>query len=209
MNQREIFLNKKLSEEISTKKNLLEKKLKTKGKLTLEESITLEMYNLLISRGWGELSVPNQNIKRSDDESLLHEFKEELLALDRQELIHRLSLATLKIEKLQEIVNRDNDVEYQFLLSKFSRVINKRIEDALKKSVKRKTGKAAIHEKKVEMAEVIISQMRDEYQKIEASHAREFYRRLREKCAAEGIPKLSGTTLSNYFKKITGLQSTK
>jgi hypothetical protein len=209
MNPREIALNKNLSEEISTKKNALEKKLKTKGKLTLKETITLEMHNLLISRGWGELPVQGQNIKRSDDESLINEVKQELIGLDRQELIHRLAVSILKIEDLMELVDKENDSEYQFLISKFEKSLGARIYNTAHKVAERKKGKAAIHEKKYEMAAEVIDQMRKNYQEIEASNAREFYQKLREKCAFDGIAAPSVNTLRNYFKALTGLESTK
>jgi hypothetical protein len=209
MNPSEIALNKKLSEEISTTKNTLEKKLKTKGKLTLQESVTLEMCNLLNSRGWEELSLPNQNIKRSDDESLINEVKEELLGLDRQELIHRLAVSILKIEDLKELVEREKDSEYQFLMSKFEKSLGERIVNTAHKIAERKKGKAAIHEKKYEMAAEIIDQMRKNYQEIEASHAREFYKKLREKCIFDGVATPSVNTLRNYFKALTGVESTK
>lgn len=65
-----------------------------------------------------------------------------------------------------------------------------------------------LYVRRSELAEATVKEMESRYGKLKSFHSKEFYRLLDEACESESLQKIPHETARNYFKKITGLDST-
>jgi hypothetical protein len=124
----------------------------------------------------------------------------------REEILEELLLTKVGIKIFQEDL-RIESAKVNTLLTKHVERFNKRIFDNEKRQVK--TDKFKIHTKRQEIAKSIVNEMQTRINKFQPSDSKEFSRLLRARCSQEGLEEPSVSTISNYFKKYTGLSSTK
>jgi hypothetical protein len=195
-------------EELLNQKQTIEKKSKTKRGITLQESISLEVLSLLKSRGALDLPKLKNFTKLSENKYLINELISELSVLKKSELVQKLAIAKLKIEELEAYLEKE-DPEKKFLLSYFERNNAKRIVTSKERAIKRAKGKGAVNIIKFDFAKSVIAEMRQIYKEVTPSHARNFYQRLDKKCDEADVTRPSINTRRNYFKRLTGFDSTK
>jgi hypothetical protein len=124
----------------------------------------------------------------------------------REEILEELLLTKVGIRIFQEDL-RVESAKVNALLAKHVDSLNKRIADSESKQVK--TDKFLPNTRKQQIAEEIIQEMNIRIGKLQSSDSKEFYKLMNARCSREGLRKPSQTTLSNYFKKYSGLSSTK
>ena len=187
----------------------LEEKSRTKRGLTLQESLTLEELRFMVASGFADPdNISYTALARSNNEHLINEMKRTFGKLSKEELLHELAIAKLRIQDLEEY----SDIEesrFQFLLKYFDSRVKKRTTNRNNRTKKRKAGKASTHTEKFEQAKIIYEVMLQEFNNIDASHSREFYKRLDQVCLKLGLGSVEANTRRNYFKKLTGLKSLK
>ena len=195
-------------EELLNQKQTIEKKSKTKRGVTLQESISLDALALLESRGALDLPKLKNFTRLSENKYLINELISELSKLKKSNLVQKLAIAKLKIEELEAYLEKE-DPEKKFLHSYFERNIAKRIAASKEKTNKRANGKGAINIIKFDFAKSVFTEMLQIYKEVTPSHARNFYQRLDKKCDEAHVTRPSINTRRNYFKRLTGFDSTK
>lgn len=197
------------SKGISAAQQNLESKAKSKRGLSLQDKLTLEVMRLMEASGYAN---PNSTIyggiRKSDDPSLILKAKSALNKLTKEELIERLAIALLKIEDLEDCLDQDQH-RHDFLYAYFENNLKKQLTDTRTKSAERSKGKASVHTEKYKLANITIEEMVEDYGTINASHAREFYKRFDAACSKNKLEHQDSKTKRNYFKKITGIKSTR
>ena len=187
----------------------LESKAKTKRGISLQDKLTLEVMRFMEASGYAN---PNSTVfgrtRKSDNQSLISKAKSALNKLTKEELVQKLAIALLKIEDLEDSLDEDQD-RHDFLYKYFENSLKKQLTDTSSRYVERSKGKAAAHNKKYMLAKIVMEEMVEEYGTINASHAREFYKRFDAACSKNKLEYQSINTKRNYFKKITGIESTR
>jgi hypothetical protein len=124
----------------------------------------------------------------------------------REEILEELLLTKVGLKIFQEDL-RIESAKVNTLLTQHVEGLNKRIANNENRQVK--TDKFAPNIRKQQIAEKIIQEMKIRLKKLQPADSKEFYKLMNAGCSREGLSKPSKTTLSNYFKKYTGLSSTK
>lgn len=187
----------------------LEEKSRTKRGLTLQESLALDELRFMVASGYVDPdSMSYEASVRSNNEHLIKDMERSLGRLSKAELLHELAITKLRIQDLEAYAEMDES-RFQFLLNYFDNRVKKRTINRNNRSVKRKLGKASIHNQKFEQAKIIYIEMLKKHKSIDVSNSREFYHRLDEACLKSGLGSIEINTRRNYFKKLTGLKSLK
>lgn len=108
----------------------------------------------------------------------------------------------LKWQALDALKAKNNILE-----AELEKIFEKRKVIATKKQIK--TNKFAPHIEKQELAQDIIRKMKSKSKSIKTSDSKEFYKLMTAACSRANLGAPSLSTLANYFKKYTGLKSTK
>lgn len=202
-------VQKVFAEKLLTIKAALEEKSKTVRGLTLMEDLQLQEINFLIASGFTRMDI---NIFEaggmSNNANQINKKKSNFIKLTKLELIEKLTEAELTIQDLNFHLERES-LRFKFLFDLYETNRKKRVSNTKNRKDERKNGKAKVNDEKFELARLVFNEMSDEYQTLNSSHAREFYRRLKDRCDKNNLEHPSATSLSNYFKKITGINSTK
>jgi hypothetical protein len=187
---------------------ILEKKLKTKRGLTLQEKLVLDDLRFLMACGFsdpeGDCFETGGKVNK---ETLLTQIKNDLKGRSKDELLHDLAEAMLRIEDLER-ASKYEEGRFKFLLDYFDGRIEKRTKNSKNSVDKRSVGKALIHTKKREQAKILYEQMLVEFPNFNVTNSREFYRRLDKVCIEQGLGSVSINTRSKYLRDLTGWKST-
>lgn len=124
----------------------------------------------------------------------------------REEILEELLFTKVAMKIFQEDL-RIESAKVNTLLTEQVKSFNKRITNNEKRQVK--TDKFKKHTKRQEIAKTIVNEMQTRINEFQPSDSREFSRLFRARCSQEGLEEPSINTISNYFKKYTGLTSTK
>ena len=96
-------------------------------------------------------------------------------------------------------------VKIDVLIKNYCENVEGRQEAGKKRGVRRHP----LYVRRGELAEATVKAMESRYGKLQSSHSKEFYRLLVEACESESLPETPHETARNYFKKFTGLDSTR